>query len=70
MRLATFNDGNFTGDLIADYMQITDILIQAGYDPVKITVSDEEAAVIAIRRWTDKVELALIKQDGVWQLEE
>lgn len=64
----TIQDGNFTRVPVSDYLSITRLLLDAGYEPQRIILAGEHATVEAIRDWPVLETLDVSKISGVWQI--
>lgn len=65
---ATLDDGNFTRELVSDYLGIVRAVGDAGYEAQQIQIADQQAIVVAIRDWPQLETLTLTFDGKVWQI--
>jgi len=65
---ATLDDGNFTRELVNDYVAVARAVRDAGYEAQQIQIVDQQAIVVAIRNWP-RLETLTLTFDGTnWQV--
>ncbi len=64
----TLDDGDFTRQPAADYLAITQLLLEQGYEVQRIDLADTQATVLAIRTWPELETLTLEYDGAQWQL--
>ncbi len=65
---ATLDDGNFTRELVSDYLAIVHAVSDAGYEAQQVQIVDQQAQVVAIRDWPRLETLTLTFDGKAWHI--
>lgn len=65
---ATLDDGDFTRELVNDYVAIARAVHDAGYEAQQVQIVDQQAIVVAIRNWPQLETLTLTFEGAHWQV--